>query len=294
MKDMLNLREKIYKWLAAPDPSNNFLEAERKHLDGTGMWFINSPEFKAWKEGVKSHLWIYGISKWMEYVGFTYILRSNSGFRKVNIVVRLYYFFLSIFTVTNSSTIITRMQEYCTKNSLHALAYFFFDSRDGQRDFSLYDKVLRSLIKQLLEQYHEIPLPMLQIYNNRWQSLTHRSLCDLINYILAVFDHVYIILDALDECGELQVLLKWIKDLAGENNEKLHFLGTTRPEKQIPAVLDSLYPNSQYVNLSDTSSNDDIQSYIRHRVIQSHDYCGFSEDIKETIMETIAAKANGM
>ncbi|KZP14195.1 hypothetical protein FIBSPDRAFT_896817 [Athelia psychrophila] len=50
---------------------------------------------------------------------------------------------------TICSTVIEDICEECAATPNFALAYFFFDSRNAQTDLSLYDRLIRSIIKQL-------------------------------------------------------------------------------------------------------------------------------------------------
>ncbi|KIK62216.1 hypothetical protein GYMLUDRAFT_553418 [Collybiopsis luxurians FD-317 M1] len=52
-------KEKIQKWLDAPDCSVNFRVADDKRTEGTGQWILNDPEYIKWKQG-PSVLWIQG------------------------------------------------------------------------------------------------------------------------------------------------------------------------------------------------------------------------------------------
>jgi hypothetical protein len=58
-------RQKIYQWLSPPDPSSNHNSACKKRQPTTGAWFIESDEFKKWKMGPNSFLWLHGIRKYI-------------------------------------------------------------------------------------------------------------------------------------------------------------------------------------------------------------------------------------
>ena len=53
------LRNDLAIWLSPPDPFINYNTASDARYSGTGVWFIESNEFKNWKES-SSLLWIYG------------------------------------------------------------------------------------------------------------------------------------------------------------------------------------------------------------------------------------------
>ena len=58
-----NVTDKYKQWLTPPDPSTNFINALKNHLDNTGSWLLNSPAYLEWKQRDNSFLWIHGICK---------------------------------------------------------------------------------------------------------------------------------------------------------------------------------------------------------------------------------------
>ncbi|KAE9393572.1 hypothetical protein BT96DRAFT_923980 [Gymnopus androsaceus JB14] len=52
-------KEKIRKWLDAPDCATNFRVADDKRVEGTGEWILNHPEYVEWKQN-PGILWIQG------------------------------------------------------------------------------------------------------------------------------------------------------------------------------------------------------------------------------------------
>lgn len=54
-------REKLCRWLGAPDPSMNYNKALKDRHIETGTWLISSDAFKEWKSEHCSCLWLYGI-----------------------------------------------------------------------------------------------------------------------------------------------------------------------------------------------------------------------------------------
>ena len=54
-------RQKILRWLSAPDPSSNHNAACKKQQPTTGAWFIEGDAFANWKEKPRSFIWLHGI-----------------------------------------------------------------------------------------------------------------------------------------------------------------------------------------------------------------------------------------
>ena len=52
--------DKIYQWLSAIIPSENYHVALKARLEDTGLWFINGARFAQWKAGADDFLWICG------------------------------------------------------------------------------------------------------------------------------------------------------------------------------------------------------------------------------------------
>jgi hypothetical protein len=67
-----------------------------------------------------------------------------------------------------------------------------------------------------------------------------KALHSTLRLILDDFHHVYVVIDALDECTERNELLDWIDEIAQWKVGKLHLLATSRQERDIEKRLQSL------------------------------------------------------
>ncbi|KAF8509934.1 hypothetical protein BU17DRAFT_55781 [Hysterangium stoloniferum] len=170
-------------------------------MANTGSWFINGAQFTKWKEGINQCLWIYGC--------------SGSG------------------KTILCSSIIGNIQNLCDNHPLQAVVYFFFYSRDSQQAFQSHHNLVKSLIKQLISVCFDLPNCVVQIYKNGIQQPSLMDLEKTLCNLLALFNQVYIILDALDECSGYLRVLKWLKELLVQSGLKLHILVTTRPQESI-------------------------------------------------------------
>jgi hypothetical protein len=52
---------RICSWLSVPDPSTNYHKAHKQRQAETGLWLLDGPKFKEWKQRAASRLWLYGI-----------------------------------------------------------------------------------------------------------------------------------------------------------------------------------------------------------------------------------------
>ncbi|KAF8527156.1 NACHT domain-containing protein, partial [Hysterangium stoloniferum] len=258
--DTQELRDRIYTWLAAPDPSNNLNAAQEQHVEGTGSWFLNSAQFTQWVATGGESLWIYG----------------TSGCGKTILC----------------SSIINNLQVYCGNSALNVLVYFFFDSRDSQEEFQSLHKLIRSLIKQLCGMCFDIPHPLLQIFGNGTKQVSLKAFQDVFCDLVGRFKSVYIVLDALDECWERLKLLKWLQSLLDQKLVNLHILATTRPEPSIQTKLDAL--GSESLSLHTTRSNHDISIYLYDRFEGMECFASLNRAFQENIFRTLNEKAGGM
>ncbi|KAF8524668.1 hypothetical protein BU17DRAFT_42823, partial [Hysterangium stoloniferum] len=253
--DTQELRDRVYTWLGAPDPSNNLNAAQEQHVEGTGTWFLNSTQFTQWVKTGGESLWIYGSCMF-------------------------------------GSSIIKNLQEYCGDYRLNAITYFFFDSRDSREEFQSLHKLIKSLIKQLCAMCFDIPCPLLQIFGNGTQQASLKAsqgvFCDLVGG----FKHVYIVLDALDECSERSKLLEWLQSLLAQKLDNLHILATTCPEPSIQTELDAL--GSQSLLLHNTRVNRDISIYLYDRFEKVKRFASLDRAFQEKIFRTLNEKAEGM
>jgi hypothetical protein len=55
------MNEKVFSWLSAPDLTVDHENIKKKRQPETGLWFTNGDNFKRWKAGQQSLIWLYGI-----------------------------------------------------------------------------------------------------------------------------------------------------------------------------------------------------------------------------------------
>ena len=75
------------------------------------------------------------------------------------------------------------------------------------------------------------------------------------------FEHVYIIIDALDECTDSKRLLVWIDEISQWSGSKVHILLSSRPEADIEERFGCLH-RLRRVPLVGDSIDADIETYL--------------------------------
>ena len=120
---------------------------------------------------------------------------------------------------------------------------------------------------QLWDQCDGTPTALIGIYG---RGLSHpqpslSSLESALHAIIGGFQHVYIIVDAVDECSDRGKFLKWLKKF--QNTGIVHVLFSSRQERDIEDhvdVMDSL----DHMCFAGGAANPDIMEYLRERLSQ--------------------------
>ncbi|KAF7986925.1 hypothetical protein HWV62_12719 [Athelia sp. TMB] len=250
--DDSKLGRNVHHWLSPPDVSQNYNAARRKHQLDTGIWFINSASFAEWK------------------------IRSETGCGKTILC----------------SSIIKDVITFCEKNSLLGYAYFFFDSRNNDKRLLLVDNLIRSLLSQLSYRCGGIPAELKKIYHAHGDGRAQpslESLYETLRRVIEGFDGVYVMIDSLDECGERNELLRWIKIAMGWKSQKLHLVFTSRPEPDIQSHLKILV-GIRFLRMDGLSQGDIglfLDQELRHI---SH----WDQKTRDLVRNTLSERADGM
>jgi len=173
------------------------------------------------------------------------------------------------------------------------MAYFYFDFNDAEKQQSA--NLIHSLITQLSSQSSSCPDKLAVLYS---QSLdgqrqpTVESLMTTLKFILEGFQHVYMILDALDECGDREQLLALIEEITEWKHATLHILVTSRKEWDIE---DCLIPRvSAQINLHSALVNADIQTHVHERLRNDSKLKKWPKKVHVQIEAALMEGAQGM
>ncbi|KAF2878542.1 vegetative incompatibility protein HET-E-1 [Massariosphaeria phaeospora] len=256
---------KIYSWLSAPDPSTNYHKAHKQRQAETGLWLLENAKFAEWKESAASRLWLYGIP----------------GCGKTIL----------------SSTIVEHLLQHCHDDTSMATAYFYFDFNDKQKQDP--ELMLRSLLCQLLQRSVVIPKDVNALFSscengNRPPSL--HALLEVAPQAMQQFTHVYIVLDALDECTQRRNLMDVLKTVAGWQLDNIHLLMTSRKERDIESSLEEYIEEEDAVCLQRDVVDEDIQRYVQQRLSEDKGLAKWNKDaaIRQEIETAMMRGAHGM
>jgi hypothetical protein len=255
----------ICNWLSAPDPSINYYRARNQRQTETGLWLLDSPKFKEWKESAASRLWLYGIP----------------GCGKTIL----------------SSTIIEHLLQHYHNDASIVTTYFYFDFNDIQKQDP--ELMLRSLLCQLLQCSFSIPKGVDTLFlacEDGQQQPSLHVLLDVTRQVLQQFLHVYIVLDALDECTRRQELMDVLETVAGWQLDNLHLLMTSRRERDIESSLESYVKEEDTVCVHSDVVDRDIQLYVQQQLSDKKALAKWNRDaaVRQEIKAAITDNAHGM
>ena len=174
------------------------------------------------------------------------------------------------------------------------IAYFFFDGRDSQIELQLHNKLIRTLISQLSDTRHGgITEKLADLYERcgKLQQPSDEQLQNVLRDIFNNFSHVYIMIDALDECTDREKTLNWVDKLISDTNGKaanLHIVITSRPERDIHKVFTALDPHS--IDVGETNTKD-IVEYLKLRMETK--FTKYDETTRVKIMSDLEEHAEG-
>jgi Cdc6-like AAA superfamily ATPase len=260
------IADKIRRWLSPPDPSTNYSKALEQRQDDTGLWILESDRYVKWTTDAASFLWLYGIP----------------GCGKTIL----------------SSTILKNVLQHCDNDPKKVVAYFYFDFNDVQKQKP--DLMLRSLICQLSQQCLKIPVSLGMLFSSRanepLQQPSLHALVEIMRQVIHEFSHVYIVLDALDECSERTRLMDVIETIAAWQLQNLHVLVTSRRERDIQISLETFVDRQNAICLHTEVVNADIQRYVQQRLSKDKRLSKWGKDLalSEEIEAALMKGAHGM
>ena len=246
---------KIIQWLKKVDPESNHVAACKKREPSTGEWFVLSSEFSHWLLPKRS-LWLHGIPG----AGKTVLC----------------------------STIIESVKSRCPRNA--ACLYFYFDFSDGQK------KIVRNMLCSFLAQlcWDEVPSQVRGLYE-RCQNGTREATDDqLIETLFEIANNgrlIYLIVDALDESSEREILLNVIQQIMHSNCD-INLLVTSRKEHDIETELKGCVHH--IVSMEDKRVDPDIELHIHQCLHNDRDLCKWDAAVKQEIVECLTSGVHGM
>ncbi|KAJ5731861.1 hypothetical protein N7493_003342 [Penicillium malachiteum] len=243
--------ERQLDWMSRASYSSRQRDLQKKRTEGTGDWLLVLDQYTYWKSNAGGLLWLPGIS----------------GCGKSVLC----------------STVIHDIKRDCESDDSKYIAYWYFEFNDEKSQNG--DIMTRSLIRQLSRS----PLlpSVIKIWENhhlRGSDPDSQTVSDLLDDVISnIPGHVYLVLDALDECPEnakskeRATILSLLTGLIKRHKNKLHILATSCPEQDIKFQLEGFSTIDVGVHL-----DNDVRSFAETSIVKG-ELKKFKQDLKDLI-----------
>jgi len=217
---------------------------------------LRSPEWTDWISATHRCLWIHGIP----------------GAGKTILI----------------SHLVSHVKEYCKTLTRTAHAYYYCYFGHDQDEAA---HLLGSLLNQLCRKSDLVTPQLYEIYKAGGEP----SLVELLEALvemLAHFDTVYVVVDALDESLPRDNLLKILRDLVTDIRfQKIQVLASSREYIDIEATMETI---SVAVSMSNPFVKEDIRSLVRSLIVSNHKFERWPRDMLDELENAVATGAHGM
>lgn len=257
----------IRRWLFPDglDTDSNFKAVVKTRHHGTGKWLLDSNHLKDWETGEHGLMWLHGIAG----AGKTVL----------------------------AATLASHFQE-SNEISLAMTLQFFCDHRDPNKR-SL-ENFLHAVTKQLLESDPSCLNVAYKVYKKQKfdsasyvaRALTVEGYIELIRNLAIRWKQVYLVVDALDECIELQVFIDGLTTLAAKSN--IRMILTSRQTVDLERVIG---PIAGYPIAIRHHAWADIDIYLDEEIMRRKALGTLKVNqhaLEGSIKQAIRAKAGGM
>ena len=258
-------RNEVFSFFSKLSPQKRHRTSKSLRHPNTGLWLLRSDEIQEWLDQGSDRLWLSGIPG----AGKTVL----------------------------ASVLIDETLKRCSGLD-RGVAYFYCDYKDEQSQdpVNILGSLAVQLAKQSIEGFELLQNLYRQCHEDYEQTCTVEvsSLVDTINGTCQVFRDVFIIVDALDECGKHMAEIT--KILAGfpasSSGEGPRIAVLSREEEDISRTLDRDF-NKIHV----AARNGDLRLYVAEEMdkrMKEGLLVINSFELKEVIQERLVAKADGM
>jgi hypothetical protein len=120
------------------------------------------------------------------------------------------------------------------------------------------------------------------------------SLLEVLRELIDKFPAIFIVLDALDECGDRTELMRTLKQICTWGIRGLHTLSTSRREGDITPTLERLLDTCNIVNIQSEEVDPDIQLYVHRRLVEEPSLQKWNGEERILIEKSLTDGARGM
>ena len=227
----------MLEWLSSYDPYQTHYRMSSNRCEGTGEWFLDGEDFRRWNSNGDE----------------TLVAHGAPGCGK------------SMLT----SLIIDHLSRKAGDS--YGLAYLYFDH--AQPECQVLEQVASCLIKQLCLNLGRLPDAVKQLRQTHSTKGTRPSLEELITLLnrrTTPFDQIYLILDAIDECEQVQRkrLLTLLKQLNKRRRVGIylscrsHLMHSFKDDFAITDVQIEARPKDLELSISNALEDSDVETPV--------------------------------
>lgn len=249
-------RRIITDWLSSIDFSNQQNDFINRHQEGTGQWLLNSEDFKNWVDEQGQTLFCHGI--------------PGAG-----------------------KTIITSIviENLCNKFQVNDVGIAFIYCSYKNEQEQKFDKLMLSLLKQLVQQRHDLPLeiqPLYQRHITRGTRPSIKEVTEVLRSVMTCYSRVFIIVDALDESTKtdreqlLEELFRF------QSQVQVNIFATSR---SLPEIAIHFNINE---SLEIRASEEDVRRYLENHTWRFPRFVLQNPDLQKDIISQIVNVVDGM
>ncbi|KAI1661134.1 hypothetical protein F4813DRAFT_378815 [Daldinia decipiens] len=252
-------RRVILDWLTPIDYDAQQTDFISRRQPDTGIWFLNSLEYRSWVDTKKQTLFCPGIP----------------GVGK---------------TILSSIVVDDLFSRFKDDNGV-GIAYIYCNFRRQSRQ-TMTDITL-SLLKQLAQRRPSLPDAVKNLYKGYGRDGMRPSNYEVsgaLETVISSYSRVFVIVDALDECqvsnGTGSKLISGIFNI--QQKHETNFLATSR---FIPDITASF---KGYTTLEIRASKADVEKYVDDHIEELPSFVAGKPGLKDEIIRTISDAADGM
>lgn len=256
-------RRSICDWIEHTNPTPIHHRSLKNHEEHTCQWIHRVDQWKDWLHLQRRLIWIHGIPGAGKTVLASYLIQQTIEFCE-----------------RRSSDRVTCFYYYCS----------FLHGHEKRRDEAI--PFLRWIVSQLCRHIDCVPPRLISLYyKNHTASL--QELEDALQELIASFDVLYIVVDAIDESSPRDDLLRLIQDMVTQPNyAKIQFLITSRRYGDIEEVLRPL--SEPTLPMSNSIVDSDIRIFVDTMIKQNKSFTTWTGKLREDVAESLAQGSQGM
>lgn len=175
------------------------------------------------------------------------------------------------------------------------MAYFYCADQEASGRKS-YQVVLRSLLRQAAYDpvRGAVADAVLRAYGHGENSFLFSKCEDLFMAIMKEGINLRIVVDALDECDEPDLLLRILQNIAHRAPSQCQLLVSSRPEVQVQRR----FVEANIIDVQRHTTSVDMRDYItkevKHPGGDERLFGGDHDDLEDRLIDVLSRKANGM